>query len=178
MDRFYRIHFPLPYVTSERDKYCVRFWPRLPRPVALPANPPPVRMPTGKRKLLRRQIGSTSCRPCRVWAGGSIVNISSVVSTLGFPNASVYSGTKGAVDSITRSLAKELGRRGIRVNAINPGMVVSWVRRRQWRIARKADPRNPRSAMSCAIHATKRLRPPIQLRIPEQTLSKQRAVNQ
>jgi 3-oxoacyl-[acyl-carrier protein] reductase len=56
-------------------------------------------------------------------AGGSIINISSVVSTLGFPNASVYSGTKGAVDSITRSLAKELGPRGIRVNAINPGMV-------------------------------------------------------
>src|SRR5688572_15049536 len=56
-------------------------------------------------------------------AGGSIVNISSVVSTLGFPNASVYSGTKGAVDAITRALAKELGPRGIRVNAINPGMV-------------------------------------------------------
>jgi 3-oxoacyl-[acyl-carrier protein] reductase len=56
-------------------------------------------------------------------AGGSIINISSVVSTMGFPNASVYSGTKGAVDSITRSLAKELGPRGIRVNAINPGMV-------------------------------------------------------
>ena len=56
-------------------------------------------------------------------AGGSIINISSVVSTLGFPNASVYSGTKGAVDAITRSLAKELGPRGVRVNAINPGMV-------------------------------------------------------
>jgi 3-oxoacyl-[acyl-carrier protein] reductase len=56
-------------------------------------------------------------------SGGSIINISSVVSTLGFPNASVYSGTKGAVDAITRSLAKELGPRGIRVNAINPGMV-------------------------------------------------------
>jgi 3-oxoacyl-[acyl-carrier protein] reductase len=55
--------------------------------------------------------------------GGSIINISSVVSTVGFPNASVYSGTKGAVDAITRSLAKELGPRGIRVNAINPGMV-------------------------------------------------------
>jgi 3-oxoacyl-[acyl-carrier protein] reductase len=56
-------------------------------------------------------------------SGGTIINISSLVSTLGFPNASVYSGTKGAVDSITRSLAKELGPRGIRVNAINPGMV-------------------------------------------------------
>jgi len=56
-------------------------------------------------------------------AGGSVVNISSVVSTLAFPNASVYSGTKGAVDAITRSLASELGPRGIRVNAIRPGMV-------------------------------------------------------
>ena len=56
-------------------------------------------------------------------AGGSIINISSVVSTLGFPTYAVYSGTKGAVDAITRSLAKELGPRKIRVNAINPGPV-------------------------------------------------------
>jgi len=56
-------------------------------------------------------------------AGGSIVNLSSVVSTLAFPNASVYSATKGAVDAITRSLASELGPRKIRVNAIRPGMV-------------------------------------------------------
>ena len=56
-------------------------------------------------------------------AGGSIINISSVVSTLGVPGAAVYSGTKGAVDAITRSLSKELGPRKIRVNAINPGMV-------------------------------------------------------
>ncbi len=56
-------------------------------------------------------------------AGGSIINTSSVVSTIGFPNASVYGGTKGAVDAITRSLATELGPRGIRVNAIRPGMV-------------------------------------------------------
>jgi 3-oxoacyl-[acyl-carrier protein] reductase len=56
-------------------------------------------------------------------AGGSVINISSVVSTMGVPGAAIYSGTKGAVDAITRSLAKELGPRGIRVNAINPGMV-------------------------------------------------------
>ena len=55
--------------------------------------------------------------------GGSIINISSVVSTLALPNASVYSATKAAVDAITRSLSAELGPRGIRVNAINPGMV-------------------------------------------------------
>lgn len=56
-------------------------------------------------------------------AGGSIINISSVVATKGVAGAAVYSGTKGAVDAITRSLASELGPRGIRVNAINPGMV-------------------------------------------------------
>src|SRR5947209_1383642 len=55
--------------------------------------------------------------------GGSAVNISSVVSTLAPPNAAVYSATKGAVDAITKSLAKELGPKKIRVNAINPGMV-------------------------------------------------------
>jgi 3-oxoacyl-[acyl-carrier protein] reductase len=55
--------------------------------------------------------------------GGSIVNVSSVVSTYGVPNGSVYSATKAAVDAVTRSLAKELGARKIRVNSINPGMV-------------------------------------------------------
>jgi len=55
--------------------------------------------------------------------GGSIINISSSASTLAPPNTSVYSATKGAVDALTRSLAKELGPRQIRVNAINPGMV-------------------------------------------------------
>jgi 3-oxoacyl-[acyl-carrier protein] reductase len=55
--------------------------------------------------------------------GGSVINISSVVSTAAPAGGSVYSATKGAVDTITRSLAKELGPRKIRVNAINPGMV-------------------------------------------------------
>jgi 3-oxoacyl-[acyl-carrier protein] reductase len=55
--------------------------------------------------------------------GGSIVNISSAVSTLTPPNTAVYSGSKAAVDAVTRSLAKELGPRRIRVNAINPSMV-------------------------------------------------------
>ena len=56
-------------------------------------------------------------------AGGSIVNISSVTATSPLPGASVYSAAKAAVDAVTRSLAKELGPRNIRVNAINPGMV-------------------------------------------------------
>jgi 3-oxoacyl-[acyl-carrier protein] reductase len=56
-------------------------------------------------------------------AGGNIINISSTVTSLTPPNSSVYTGTKGAVDAITRTLAKELGPRNIRVNAINPGLV-------------------------------------------------------
>jgi 3-oxoacyl-[acyl-carrier protein] reductase len=57
-------------------------------------------------------------------SGGSIINISSVVSgTFAVPGGSVYSATKAAVDAVTRSLSKELGPRGIRVNAVNPGMV-------------------------------------------------------
>jgi 3-oxoacyl-[acyl-carrier protein] reductase len=56
-------------------------------------------------------------------AGGTIINISSVAATTAPPSASVYSATKAAVDAVTRSLAKELGPRNIRVNSINPGMV-------------------------------------------------------
>jgi len=55
--------------------------------------------------------------------GGSIINISSVAATAAPPATSVYSATKAAVDAVTRSLAKELGPRKIRVNSINPGMV-------------------------------------------------------
>ena len=55
--------------------------------------------------------------------GGSIVNISSVVGRHPVAGASVYSATKGAVDAITKSLAKELGPKKIRVNSLNPGMI-------------------------------------------------------
>jgi 3-oxoacyl-[acyl-carrier protein] reductase len=54
--------------------------------------------------------------------GGSVINIGSVAAS-GVPSASVYSATKGAVDSITVALAGELGSRKIRVNSLNPGMV-------------------------------------------------------
>jgi 3-oxoacyl-[acyl-carrier protein] reductase len=56
-------------------------------------------------------------------AGGSVVNISSVVGRHPLPGASVYSATKAAVDAITKSLAKELGPKKIRVNSLNPGMI-------------------------------------------------------
>ena len=56
-------------------------------------------------------------------AGGSVINLSSVVGTNPMPNSVIYSATKGAVDTITKALATELGPRGIRVNAIAPGVV-------------------------------------------------------
>jgi 3-oxoacyl-[acyl-carrier protein] reductase len=56
-------------------------------------------------------------------AGASVINVSSVVTSITPPNSAVYTGTKGAVDAITGVLAKELGPRKIRVNSINPGMV-------------------------------------------------------
>jgi 3-oxoacyl-[acyl-carrier protein] reductase len=57
--------------------------------------------------------------------GGSVINIGSVVSELTPPQSSIYTGTKGAVDAITRVLAKELGPKKIRVNAVNPGFTVT-----------------------------------------------------
>lgn len=57
--------------------------------------------------------------------GGSVINISSLVAKLGLPGASVYSATKAAVDSITRTLSTELGPKKIRVNSVNPGMVAT-----------------------------------------------------
>jgi 3-oxoacyl-[acyl-carrier protein] reductase len=58
-------------------------------------------------------------------AGASIINIGSLASSLTPPTAVVYNATKGAVDAITRTLAKEFGSREIRVNSINPGMVIT-----------------------------------------------------
>ena len=56
-------------------------------------------------------------------AGGSVINIGSVVTRLTPPGSAVYSATKAAVDAVTGALAAELGPRQIRVNALNPGLV-------------------------------------------------------
>jgi 3-oxoacyl-[acyl-carrier protein] reductase len=55
--------------------------------------------------------------------GGSIINVSSFVTRVLPSESAIYSGTKGALDAITGVLSRELGPRGIRVNAVNPGLV-------------------------------------------------------
>ena len=57
--------------------------------------------------------------------GGSIINISSGVSTIAPPNSAVYTATKAAVDAISSVLSKELAPRKIRVNSVNPGMIAT-----------------------------------------------------
>lgn len=57
-------------------------------------------------------------------SGGSIVNVSSAASYLGSPNEFIdYAATKGAIDTMTIGLAKEVGADGIRVNAVRPGLI-------------------------------------------------------
>ncbi|ABC36481.1 glucose 1-dehydrogenase [Burkholderia thailandensis E264] len=58
--------------------------------------------------------------------GGAIANVSSIAARLGSPNEYVdYAGSKGAVDTLTLGLAKELGPRGVRVNAVRPGLIAT-----------------------------------------------------
>ncbi len=62
--------------------------------------------------------------PARGGRGGSIVLVSSAASRLGSPFEFVdYAGSKGAIDTLTIGLAKELGRDGVRVNAVRPGLI-------------------------------------------------------
>ena len=68
-------------------------------------------------------LNTTKAAAGHLREGASIINISSLASRITSPGYAVYSATKGAVDAITGVLAKELGPRGIRVNAVNPGVV-------------------------------------------------------
>ena len=61
--------------------------------------------------------------PHLVKTGGAIINNSSVVAEAGFPNFSIYSASKGAVNALTRSAAMEFIPQGVRVNAVAPGPI-------------------------------------------------------
>jgi 3-oxoacyl-[acyl-carrier protein] reductase len=62
--------------------------------------------------------------------GGAIINVSSVNGRMPAPGAAIYSGTKAAVEAITVALARELGPRGVRVNAVAPGTTATDMTRR------------------------------------------------
>jgi NAD(P)-dependent dehydrogenase (short-subunit alcohol dehydrogenase family) len=68
--------------------------------------------------------------PALAQAKGSVVNVSSVTGTRAFPGVLAYCVSKAALDQLTRCAALELAPKGVRVNAVNPGVVVSNLHRR------------------------------------------------
>lgn len=72
--------------------------------------------------------------------GGCIVNVSSVASLRAFANHSAYSASKAGVDALTKSFALELGPRKIRVNSVNPTVVLTAMSIPNWSDPAKSDP--------------------------------------
>src|SRR5262245_35709350 len=83
------------------------------------------------RNLRAYFLTSRQCVPL-MRAGGAIINLSSITIHTGPANMSAYVATKAGIVGFTRSLARELGPRGIRVNAISPGWVMTERQRRQY----------------------------------------------
>lgn len=71
---------------------------------------------------------------------GSIVNISSAAGIASLHGHSVYSATKAAVDSLTKTLALELGEQKIRVNSVNPTVILTKMGRDNWSDPKKSEP--------------------------------------
>jgi NAD(P)-dependent dehydrogenase (short-subunit alcohol dehydrogenase family) len=85
-----------------------------------------------QRVLATNVIGSFLCAKAAVrrlstrhgGKGGAIVNLSSAASRLGSPSEFIdYAASKGAIDTLTVGLAKEVAREGVRVNAVRPGLI-------------------------------------------------------
>jgi L-xylulose reductase len=72
--------------------------------------------------------------------GASIVNISSLAGLRAFYGHSVYSASKAGLDALTKSLAVELGPRKIRVNSVNPTVILTRMGRENWSEPSKAKP--------------------------------------
>jgi NAD(P)-dependent dehydrogenase (short-subunit alcohol dehydrogenase family) len=73
---------------------------------------------------------SQKCVPHLIETKGNIVNVSSVAGTRSFPNVLAYCVSKAAIDQLTRCSALELAAQGVRVNAVNPGVVVTNLHKR------------------------------------------------
>ncbi len=71
---------------------------------------------------------------------GAIVNFSSISSWIGFADHTAYCASKGAMDAMTRAMANELGRMGIRVNAVNPTVTLTPMAVKAWSDPAKSDP--------------------------------------
>jgi len=71
---------------------------------------------------------------------GAIVNVSSISSWIGFADHTAYCASKGAMDAMTRAMANELGRLGIRVNAVNPTVTLTPMAVKAWSDPAKSDP--------------------------------------
>ncbi len=72
--------------------------------------------------------------------GASIVNVSSLASMKAFTGHSVYCASKAGMDALTKSFALELGPRKIRVNSVNPTVILTRMGRENWSDPKKADP--------------------------------------
>lgn len=72
--------------------------------------------------------------------GGAIVNVSSMSSFIGFADHAAYCASKGALDGMTRVMANELGRQGIRVNAVNPVVTLTPMAEKAWSDPAKSGP--------------------------------------
>jgi len=72
--------------------------------------------------------------------GGSIVNVSSISSYIGFDDHASYCASKGAMDGLSRVMANELGRHGIRVNCINPTVTMTELAAKAWSAPEKSGP--------------------------------------
>ena len=96
---------------------------------------PPTTTPTTDEDTFDRVYGvnvkapyflTQAIAPAMISAGGGVViNLGSWIARLAVPVSSLYSSTKGAMETLTRAWAAEFGPRGVRVNAISPGVIVS-----------------------------------------------------
>jgi len=75
------------------------------------------------RECVRQMLARNATEDHQATGGPSVVLVSSVVATRGSPGLAVYAATKAGLEGFARSLARELGPRGIRVNAVAPGFL-------------------------------------------------------